>query len=61
MATKSILKNIYIKDRRAARTLVNALENASGKKSQDVVVTRSSKELDKSEMQKIFGGSNGRV
>jgi len=61
MATKSILKNVYIKDFRSARSLVRALENASGKKSQDVDLKRPSKELDESEIQKIFGGNNGRV
>ena len=61
MATKSILKNIYVKDFRGAQKLVNALENASGKKSQHVDMRRTSKELDKSEIQKLFGGSNGGV
>lgn len=61
MATKSILKNVYIKDRRTARRLVSALENASGKSSQIVALSRSTKDLDKDEIQKIFGGNNGRL
>ena len=61
MATKSILKTIYIKDRRAARRLVSALEHVSEKAGQNVEVSRSVKELDKDDIQKIFGGSNGRV
>lgn len=32
MATKSILKNIVIKDKKSCRSLINALENAKGKK-----------------------------
>ena len=61
MATKSILKNVHIKDFRSAKSLVRALENANGKRSQEVVMSRACKELDKSEIEKIFGGSNGRV
>jgi hypothetical protein len=41
MATKSILKTIVIKDRRSARKLVSALENAGGKKSEPVKQSRS--------------------
>ena len=32
MATSSILKTVSIRDRKSARALVNALENAKGKK-----------------------------
>ena len=41
MATKSILKTIHIKKRKSALSLVNALENASGKSSKDVHYQRS--------------------
>ena len=61
MATKSVLKSVMIKDRRAAHSLVKALENASGKQSQDVTMSRTCKELNKSDIQKMFGGNNGRV
>ena len=40
MATKSVLKNIMIKDRRSAHNLVKALEHASGKQSRDVTISR---------------------
>ena len=36
MATKSILKNITIKDKKNAEMLVTALENAESKKAQRV-------------------------
>lgn len=61
MATKSVLKTILIKDRRSADSLVTALENASGKKSKDVTVSRTCRELGREEIQKIFGEKNGRV
>lgn len=40
MATKSILKNVDIKDKNLGKSLVLALENASGKKSKDVQLSR---------------------
>lgn len=61
MATKSVLKNVLIKNRRSAHALVRALENASGKQSQNVSMSRTCKELDKNDVQKMFGGNDGRV
>lgn len=40
MATKSILKNVDIKDRTLGKSLLSALENASGKSSKEVEMTR---------------------
>lgn len=40
MATKSILKNIDIKDKKLGKSLVIALENAAGKHAKDVQLTR---------------------
>ena len=40
MATKSILKTIHIKSPKSASRLVSALENASGKSSKAVEMTR---------------------
>ena len=40
MATKSILKNVNIKNPKLGKSLVVALENASGKKSKDVTLSR---------------------
>lgn len=40
MATKSILKNVDIKDKTLGKSLLSALENASGKSSKEVEMTR---------------------
>lgn len=40
MATKSILKNVDIKEKKLGKSLVVALENAAGKHSKDVQLTR---------------------
>ncbi len=61
MATKSILKDINIKDKKTVAALVNALEHASGKKAQDVKRERSYSEASRAEIKKMFGGSNDRV
>lgn len=55
MATKSVLKNVDIKDRNAALALVNALENAKGKHAQEVVKTRVFSDASKAEIIKMFG------
>lgn len=61
MATKSILKNVTIKDRRSTQRLVSALENAHGKRSQDVQHQRSHSDASREDIRKMFGGSNDRV
>lgn len=55
MATKSVLKNIDIKNRNSAMALVNALENAKGKHAQHVVKDRSFSYASKEEIKKMFG------
>lgn len=40
MATKSILKNVDIKDKKLGKSLVKALESAAGKHAQDVKLNR---------------------
>lgn len=40
MATKSILKSVDIKDKKLGKSLVIALENAAGKHSRDVQLSR---------------------
>lgn len=54
MATKSVLKNIMIKDRRSAHDFVKALEHASGKQSKDVTISRTCKEMNKDDIRKMF-------
>ena len=40
MATKSILKNVTIRDRKNAEMLVNALEKAEAKKAKDIIAPK---------------------
>lgn len=40
MATKSILKNVDIKEKKLGKSLVVALENAEGKRSKNVHLSR---------------------
>ena len=61
MATKSILKTIMLKKPKAAQSLVSALENADGKKSKPVTMSRTYKELNKEDIRKMFGTENGGV
>ncbi|WP_204220831.1 hypothetical protein [Megamonas hypermegale] len=54
MATKSILKNIVIKDKKSCRSLINALENAKGKKRKEVIFSRGYKTATEEDIDKIF-------
>lgn len=55
MATKSVLKNVNIKNRASALSLVNALENAKGKHAQRVKKTRTFSDASRDEIRKMFG------
>jgi hypothetical protein len=55
MATKSITKNIDIRSKHLDREFVDALENAAGKKSQEVVISKVVKEVKKDQIKLIFG------
>lgn len=55
MATKSIIKNIDIRDRKLCRTFVSALENAQGKKGKDVTLSRSFTEVRGEKIKELFG------
>ena len=57
MATKSILKDIYIRDKVNAHKLINALENASKKSSKDVTLKKKYSEVRGEDIKKFFGGS----
>lgn len=61
MATKSISKNIVIKDRKLCHNLVSALENAAGKSSKQVELKRQLKTANETEILKIFGDKNDGV
>lgn len=54
MATKSILKNINIKEKKLGKSLVIALENAAGKHSKDVQLTRTYEEVQSDKLRMIF-------
>jgi iron(III) transport system ATP-binding protein len=55
MATKSIYKNVIIKDARLSRNLVSALENAKKKQSKDVRLSKTCHELKRDQIKGIFG------
>jgi hypothetical protein len=54
MATKSILKTVYIKDSETARRLANALENASQWKTEPVNYKRSVSTATRKEIRAMF-------
>ena len=54
MATKSILKTVYIKDNDAAKRLANALENAAQKSSEPVNYKRSVSTASRKEIREMF-------
>lgn len=55
MATKSIYKNIKIKDRIMCRDLVSALENAHAKQSTPVNFQRRVRDVRGEDIKKLFG------
>ncbi len=55
MATKSVLKTIDIKDRRAALAIANALEHAKDKHAQPVIKQRTFSDASREEIAKMFG------
>lgn len=55
MATKSILKNIVIKDKKSCSSLINALEGAKGKIAKEVNFSRSVRTVDDETIKKMFG------
>ena len=61
MATKSITKNVVIRERSQCTALLRALEGSASTKSHKVVYQRPHSEMSAEDMKKIFGGSNDRV
>lgn len=55
MATKSILKNVDIKQKKLGKSLIVALENASGKTSKNVSLSRTYSDVRGEKIQEIFG------
>lgn len=54
MATKSILKNVTIKDKRLAQTFVEALEQAENTKYKSVKLNKRCEELTGEQIKKFF-------
>ena len=55
MATKSILKNVDVKDQRMGKSLVVALEQAKNKRSKNVVISRTYSDVKGDKIDEIFG------
>lgn len=54
MATKSILKNVDIKDKKLGKSLVIALEHAAGKHAKDVQLSRTYEDVRGDKLRRIF-------
>lgn len=54
MATKSILKNIFIKDKHKSLTLINAIEQSQKKMGKKVVFQKVVKEIKDKDIKKLF-------
>lgn len=55
MATKSIFKNVVIKDKQLTKNLVSALENAHQKGSKVVLQSKSYHEIKKDRIKEFWG------
>lgn len=55
MATKSILKEIDVRDKKFANNLINALEHAANKGSIEVRLTKPVSEVKREQIKKLFG------
>jgi len=54
MATNSILRNVIIKDKVLVKSFIEALDHAKGRKSKEVIISKTLKHLDKSEIEMLF-------
>lgn len=55
MATKSILKNVDIKEKKLGKSLIVALENAAGKSAKNVTLSRTYSDIKGEKIKEIFG------
>lgn len=55
MATKSIYKDITIRDKALSRNLLHALDSAQNNKSKTVVLTKKCQEVKGSKIKDLFG------
>lgn len=54
MATKSILKNVDIKDKKLGKSLIMALESAAGKHTKEVQLSRTYEDVKGEKLRSIF-------
>lgn len=54
MATKSILKNVNIKNKRLGRNFVNALEKARNEENKEIKLEKKFKNVKQSEIKDLF-------
>lgn len=57
MATKSILKNVNIKDKKTAEQFTVAMENAHKKKAKAIKTTRGVSEASREDIRRMFGAN----
>lgn len=55
MATKSITKNVVLRSKPLARNFIRAVENAEGKSSKTVAISKTVHELKGPALKEIFG------
>lgn len=55
MATKSILKNVDIRDKNLSKNFVDALENAHKKTAKNVVLSKKCTNVNRQDIKKMFG------
>ncbi len=58
MATKSILKNINIREKHLGRSFVNALECAESKTTNEVSISKSCSTVKRDQIKALFGVNN---
>ena len=56
MATKSVYKEIRVKDKKFCRSIVSALENAQRKRGNEVVLSKSVRTIPKDSIKEFLGG-----
>lgn len=61
MATKSITKNVVIRDRAKCRSLLRALDGSSSSRAPVVSYQRPHSDMSTDDMKKIFGGNDDRL
>lgn len=54
MATKSIYNNVNVKDKNLCKSLILALENAQGKVSKPIVMTKKVRSIEKEKIKGLF-------